>query len=207
MRLADLDLPDAMAAEAMAAYAAPPRAYHHFGHVRDVLRLHAQVAAGPRWAQPRETALAVLYHDAVYVAGRSDNEARSAALAREQIARWLPHAGVDADRVAQLIELTARHGRFSPGDFGAGPVADDTRHFLDCDMAILGAPRAEFERYDRAIAEEYRGVVPAWLYRRRRRAFLRGLLERDRIFLSAYFHARLEARARENLAWAISPDA
>jgi predicted metal-dependent HD superfamily phosphohydrolase len=203
MRLADLELPEAMLAAVRAAYAEPPRAYHHFGHVQEVLRLHTEVAAGPGWAQPRETALAVLYHDAVYVAGRGDNETRSAGLAREQLARWLPQAA-DAGRVAQLIELTARHGRFTPGDFGEDAIADDTRHFLDCDMAILGAPRAQFERYDRAIAEEYRGVVPGWLYRRKRRAFLRGLLERERIFLSDYFHARLESAARDNLAWALS---
>lgn len=204
MRLADLELPEAMTAVVEAAYAEPPRAYHHFGHVQEVLRRHAEVAAGPGWAQPRETALAVLYHDAIYIAGRGDNEARSAALAREHLARWLPQSGVDAQRVASLIELTARHGQHAPSDFGAGPVAEDTRHFLDCDMAILGAPRAEFERYDLAIAEEYRGVVPAWLYRRKRRAFLRGLLARERIYLSAFFHDRLEAAARDNLAWAVS---
>ena len=204
MHAADLELPAAMEAALKAAYAEPPRAYHHFGHAQDVLRLHAEVAAGPGWAQPRETALAVLYHDAVYVAGRGDNEARSAELARAHLARWLPEAGVDVERVAELIELTARHGQFAPGDFGEGALADDTRHFLDCDMAILGAPREEFERYDQAIAEEYRGVVPGWLYRRKRRAFLRGLLGRERIFLSGYFHARLDARARENLAHAVS---
>ena len=71
-------------------------------------------------------------------------------------------------------------------------------------MAILGADRAEFERYDRAIAEEYRGVVPGWLYRRKRKAFMRGLLALPRIYLSDYFHARLETRARENLARAVA---
>lgn len=204
MQIADLSLPDAMIDALRSAYATPPRAYHHFGHVEAVLVRYHEVASGPGWAQPREPGLAVLYHDAVYVAGARDNEARSAVLARQHIAHWLPHDGADAGRVAELIELTARHGQFAPGDFGAGGIADDTRHFLDCDMAILGAPSEVFDRYDRAIAEEYRGVVPAWLYRRKRRAFLRSLLERERIFLSDFFHARLDGAARANLTRAIA---
>ena len=181
------------------AYATPPRAYHHFGHVQEVLAEHARVAAGPGWWRPLETALAVLYHDAIYVAGRSDNEAKSATLAGEQLERWLPEADIDAGRVASLIELTARHGQFSPTDFGADAEGDDTRRFLDCDMAILGAAPEVFQRYDQAIAEEYRGVVPGWIYRRKRRAFLRGLLDRERIYLSEEFHDRLDAPARRNL--------
>lgn len=204
MRIADLDLPEPMRASLQDAYASPPRAYHHFGHVGDVLRHYAQVSDAIGWHQPREVGLAVLYHDAVYVAGRADNEARSAQLAREAIARWLPDAGIDADRVAALIAMTARHGQWDPGDFPADAAGDDARRFLDCDMAILGADPAAFDAYDRAIAEEYRGLAPRWLYRRRRRAFLAGLLRRARIYLSDEAHARLDAPARANLRRAVA---
>ncbi|WRL52613.1 hypothetical protein U3649_13250 [Luteimonas sp. R10] len=183
----------------LTAYESPPRAYHDFAHVGEVLRHYTDVAAGPGWMQPVETWLAVLYHDAVYEAGRRDNEARSARMAVEAIARWLPEAGVDAARVAALIELTARHGQHGPGDFGSGPEADDTRHFLDCDMAILGAEPAAFDAYHRGIAAEYRGRVPGWLFRLNRRRFLKALLAKPRIFLSDFFHARYDARARDNL--------
>ena len=66
-------------------------------------------------------------------------------------------------------------------------------------MAILGADAATFDAYDRAIAEEYRGRVPGWLYRINRRRFLRGLLGRERIYLSTFFHERLDLAARANL--------
>ncbi|MGY1457840.1 MULTISPECIES: HD domain-containing protein [unclassified Luteimonas] len=181
------------------AYATPPRAYHHFGHVEAVLAQFDAVAAGPGWARPREAWLAVLYHDAVYEAGRRDNETRSAVLAAQSIARWLPDAGLDAAHVVELIELTARHGSLRPEALGAGPAGDDRRHFLDCDMAILGADASTFDAYDRAIADEYRDAVPGWLYRLNRRRFLRGLLGRERIYLSAFFHDRLDAVARANL--------
>jgi predicted metal-dependent HD superfamily phosphohydrolase len=199
-----LALPEAQLAELASAYATPPRAYHNFDHVREVLRHHADVAAGPGWTQPEETRLAVLYHDAVYEAGRSDNETRSAEVAVAAIARWLPGASIDAARVAELIELTARHGKFAPGDFGDGDRAADTRHFLDCDMAILGAEPEVFDAYDRGIAAEYRGKVPAWLFRLNRRRFLKSLLAKPRIYLSPLFHERYDARARANLRRAVN---
>lgn len=194
-----MPLPPPMLDRLRAAYAAPPRVYHHFGHVESVLAHFDEVAAGPGWARPREAWLAVLYHDAVYEPGRRDNESRSAALAAAEIARWLPDAGVDVGQVIDLIELTARHGTLSPADLGDGPGGEDRRHFLDADMAILGADAATFDAYDRAIAEEYRGRVPGWLYRINRRRFLRGLLGRERIYLSTFFHERLDLAARANL--------
>ena len=192
-------LPIGLLAAAEAAYAFPARAYHHFGHVRDVLARADEVAAGPGWRQPDEVRLAILYHDAVYEAGRRDNEARSALLAREHLARW--PTGVDAERVAALVELTARHGRLGPDDL-AGDA--DAANFLDCDMAILGAPPPEFDAYDRGIAAEYRGHIPGWLFAMQRRRFLKGLLASPRIFLGDFFHGRLDAAARRNLRRAVT---
>ncbi|MCC8361851.1 hypothetical protein LK996_01975 [Lysobacter sp. A6] len=193
------DLPPAQCEAIAVAYATPPRAYHDLHHVGEVLRHFADVAQGPGWTHPHDVAFAVLYHDAIYVAGAKDNEARSAALAREQLAQW-PMAGVDADRVATLIELTAKHGTLSPEDV----PDEETRLFLDCDMAILGAETAVFDAYDRGIAAEYRGVVPGWLFAINRKRFLKGLLSRERIYLSDFFQGRLDARARTNLRRAIT---
>lgn len=198
------DIPDGLLDDLQVAYATPPRAYHGFDHVREVLHQYDVVAAGPGWAQPREVALAILYHDAIYEAGRSDNESRSAALAAEGIARWMPGAGIDIARVVELIELTARHGTHAPGDFPADAIGDDTRRFLDCDMAILGADADRFDAYDRGITAEYREHVPGWLFRINRKRFLKALLGRERIYLSDFFHARLDAQARANLRRAIT---
>src|SRR3546814_4023827 len=71
-------------------------------------------------------------------------------------------------------------------------------------MAILGAEPAVFDAYDRGIATEYRGTVPAWLFRLNRRRFLKALLGKPRIYLSDFFHERLDARARANLRRAIN---
>lgn len=192
-------LPQAQAEALREAYASPPRAYHHFGHVVETLAHFRSVAEGPGWHAPDTVRLALLYHDAIYVPGRKDNEARSADLAREHLRRWPPAVDVDIDRVVALILLTARHGGLHGGDFPDSPEGEDTRRFLDCDMAILGAAPDAFAAYDRAIAEEYR-AVPRWLYRRKRRAFFRTLLDGERIFLSDFFRDRFEVAARRNLA-------
>ncbi len=190
-------LPDAQRAALEAAYATPVRAYHHFGHVLDVLARAEEVADGPGWRQPAEVRLAILYHDAVYSPGRKDNEQCSADLARDHLARW--PAPVDVDRVVELILLTARHGRLQPEEVDA-----DAALFLDCDMAILGAAPAAFDAYDRGIAAEYRGHVPGWLYAIERRRFLKRLLASPRIFLSSHFHRHLDAPARANLRRAVT---
>jgi len=186
-------LPPEQRAAIEAAYAMPARAYHNLHHVGEVLRHYADVLQGPGWTHPDEVAFAVLYHDAIYVAGAKDNETRSAALARAHLAQWWPT--LDGGRVTDLIEQNARHGTLSPGD-----VADEeTRLFLDCDMAILAAPEEVFAAYDRGVAEEYKGVVPGFLYRAGRRRFLQGLLRAPRIFLSDFFDQQLDAAARANL--------
>jgi predicted metal-dependent HD superfamily phosphohydrolase len=184
-------LPDEMVNDARTAYASPGRAYHTWEHVEEVLSRWDEVARDVGWLKPRETRVALLYHDAVYVPGRHDNEEASAELSRGAIARYTPD--VDAERVASLILLTAKHGKLGPADVDA-----EAALFLDCDMAILGAERARFDDYERAIAVEY-SVVPPELYAAGRRRFLETLLSTPRIFCSDYFHARLDGAARDNL--------
>ena len=200
---APVQLPAEQWAALQAAYAMPARAYHNLDHVQELLGHYATVAAGEGWLQPAEVYLAVLYHDAVYRPGARDNESRSATLARRHIAQWLPDAGIDAARVANLIRLTAHHGKLSISDLADDRAPLDACHFLDCDMAILGAEPAKFDQYGRAIAAEFQGVIPGWLFELRRRIFLEDLLERDRIYLSDSFHLRLDAPARANLRRAL----
>lgn len=187
-------LPETLLRAAEAAYARPVRAYHSWAHVQEVLR---HLSLVPRWEHPREVALAALFHDAIYEAGRADNEVKSAELAAEAIARFLPPASVDVAYVRRLIELTARHGKLDDE-----ALDDDARHFLDADMAILGSAPETFDAYDAGIATEY-AHVPKLIFQFNRRRFLKRLLESPRIFLSDLFHQRLDAAARANLRRAL----
>jgi len=188
-------LPAAMWAELEAAYQTPPRAYHNIRHVHQVAAHYRNVAASVGWKHPKEVYLAVLYHDAIYQAGRKDNEARSAEFAVESVGKYLAGESIDSIRLSNLIELTARHGHLHPEN-----LDEDSKLFLDCDMAILGAEPAQFLEYDKAIASEYRGKLPGWMFQFYRRKFLKNLLDSPRIYLSEIFLASHEAKARANIA-------
>ena len=169
--------------ELAARYGEPHRAYHNADHIAELLRWFDELT----WDSPREIYDAILFHDVIYDPTRADNEARSAELA-------LQHGA--SERTAELIRLTAKHGSLTTAD-------PDTAQFLDADTAILGAPPAQFDAYDAAIRTEYQHVPDA-AYRAGRRAFLEKMQARPRLFLTDYFHDRLDAQARANLARAIS---
>ncbi|HUS29715.1 MAG TPA: hypothetical protein VMZ53_14525 [Kofleriaceae bacterium] len=179
-------LPDDVARELVAAYSEPHRAYHNLTHIAELLGWFDRVADDIGWKDPAAVYAAIVFHDAIYVPGAKDNEARSA--------DWARRAGF-GDDVAQLILMTMSHT--SHGDAG-----HDAAHFLDADMAIVGAPAEQFAAYDAAIAREYSHVPPD-AFRAGRKAFLAGLAKLPRIFITEYFHSRLDAQARANLAAAI----
>lgn len=191
-RHAPVELAPEVANDLLVRYGEPHRAYHTAAHIAEVLGWFDWVADRAGWCEPRDVYLAICFHDAIYEPLAKDNEARSAALAAALVTA--------SQRSQALIHLTARHGALTPRDVDGDP---DAAHFLDCDMAILGAPAAAFEAYDAAIAVEY-AAVPRDVFRSGRRAFLARLLAAPRIYLSDRFHAELDAAARRNLAGALA---
>jgi len=181
-------------AELRASYQKPPRFYHSYDHVSDVLRHYRLVEEEVGWQQPCEVYAAILFHDVVYEVGRKDNEKRSAELARAMVAKHLSGEDLDVERVASLIELTARHGHLRRAD-----VNEEEALFLDCDMAILGAPTEDFAAFEAGVRAEYLQKLEPDQYRAGRKAFLERLHGAEHIFLSPYFHARLDAAARRNI--------
>jgi predicted metal-dependent HD superfamily phosphohydrolase len=181
-----LQLPGDVARELAAAYSEPHRAYHNLTHIAELLGWFDRVADDVGWKNPGEVYAAILFHDAIYVPGAKDNEAKSA--------EWALRAGF-GEPVAELIYLTQNHT-------GVAHAGHDQAHFLDADMAIVGSPPAQFAAYDAAIAREYSHVPPD-AFRAGRKAFLEKLLQTPRIFGTEYFHTRLDAQARANLRDAI----
>jgi predicted metal-dependent HD superfamily phosphohydrolase len=174
------------------AYGEPHRHYHTLEHVGRVLELVDTVRH--RLARPDEVELALWLHDVIYHPRAADNEERSAAYAQD-----LLHGGqVDprvGERVAALI-LATRHVA------GAAPAAVsddlDTAYVLDTDLSILGAPEAEFDRYEAQVRREYAyRTDEEW--RQGRMRVLTMFQGRPRIYITEAF-AYLEAPARANLA-------
>lgn len=168
------------------AYGEPHRHYHDLSHLRDCL---AQLDTAPTTGPARDLAeTAIWFHDAVYVPGSPDNEARSAAWA----SRAVVEAGAAetlAHEVARLVQLTD-HAR--PAEDPVGALV------CDVDLSILGRSPAEFAEYERRIRAEY-DRVPEPLYRKERASILAGLLARRPLYCTDHFRARYEAVARQNL--------
>lgn len=176
----------------LASYAQPQRHYHTRQHLGECLAAFDGARAQAR--RPDEIELALWFHDAIYELARSDNEARSADWARDA----LQQAGVAADAAARVhaLIMATRHA--------AIPADADEQLLVDVDLAILGADEARFAEYEQQIRQEY-AFVPGFLFRSKRRAILKGFLDRASIYSTPTFQQRLEARARANLARAITP--
>jgi predicted metal-dependent HD superfamily phosphohydrolase len=178
-----------------ARYREPWRHYHDLHHVADCLAW-VDVLGGPGNDRP-VLELAVWFHDAVYDPRRRDNEARSAALAREQ----LGELGIPArtlDRVATLIACTAGHVAPDAAPDAAADADADADVLLDADLSILGAAPAAYDAYAAAIRREY-AHVPAEAYRSGRLAVLERFLDRSWIYRTHDFRKSREAAARRNI--------
>ena len=169
-----------------AAYSEPTRAYHTAEHIEDCLILldASRVVA----EKADEVEAAIWFHDAVYVAARTDNEERSADLARATL-RDARVAFAVAERIGALV-LATRH-QTTPGE-------SDAALLCDVDLSILGRSPEVFDRFESQIRQEY-AMVPELFYRKARSEILRGLLNRASIYQTAWFRQRYENQARANL--------
>ena len=186
----------ALKTELSALYRQPGRHYHGLAHVDALLALvrqHRTVLADPEAVEA-----AVWFHDAIYDSRRSDNEARSAALAEEKLGSRVE--AVRLSRIVAMIEATATHALPDLGDEAA---KRDAALFLDMDLSILGAPKAAFDSYEAAVRREYAWVDDkAW--RSGRAAVLKKFLARPHIFHTEAFRQRFEAEARRNIQRSIA---
>jgi predicted metal-dependent HD superfamily phosphohydrolase len=174
-----------------AAYAERHRHYHCAEHIAHCL---AELDAVRELAcEPDEVELALWFHDAVYATRAKDNEAKSA----EWAARFLADNAVDAGRIRRVHEL------IMATTHGAAPDDADAQLLTDIDLAILGADRETFRRFEDNVRREY-WWVPGPLFRQKRAAILQSFLSRKSVYATARFQERLESAARRNLTEAVA---
>ena len=180
----------ALFGELIARYSEPHRKYHTVRHLDECFEKLEEIQAVAMHLG--EIEIALWFHDALYEVKRHDNEAKSADWARA-VSLEAGVAAAAADRARALVMVTAHN---------AVPADEDQRIVVDVDLSILGAPEERFDEYEVQIREEY-AWVPEEMFRRKRREVLAGFLARQRIFGTAAFIDRYEARARANLARSI----
>ena len=169
-----------------AAYSEQHRHYHTLQHLDECF---ARLGEYPDPIESRpEIELALWFHDAVYDPHRSDNEEQSAQLARTEALRF----GIDADSADRI------HGLILATKHTVAPATGAAKVLVDVDLSILAAPEARFDEYERQVRAEY-GWVPGFLFRRKRKEILESFLARPSIFQTAYFRAKFETAAKQNL--------
>jgi predicted metal-dependent HD superfamily phosphohydrolase len=182
--------PEAVFVAAREAYDSPGRFYHTWDHVLDCVETLRTMPCDA----PRTVFLALVFHDAVYVAGRPDNEALSAELASRTLEE---HATVPVSELARIYRIIVATRSHVP----APGASHDLRVALDIDMSILGAPADRYDAYARDVRREYcPAVVDEAGFARGRGEFLSELLASEAIFATPQGKDRWEARARENIA-------
>ena len=173
----------------IAAYAGVDRHYHDIGHIAAMLTLldcHA-----PPEVDHEALRWAILFHDVIYDARRSDNEEASAARAEADLASMAVDTTIRA-RVCDLV-LATRHANSSQ------PADVETALLLDLDLAVLASSAAAYADYAAAIRREY-AHAPEPLYRAGRARVLQNFLDRPRLYVTPALAAQWETLARRNLA-------
>jgi predicted metal-dependent HD superfamily phosphohydrolase len=181
--------PEPYGEDLIARWSEPQRHYHGVDHLEAVLGRVDELAPHSNGADADTVRLAAWFHDAVYRPDRSENEERSASLAK----RALLEAGVGTgrtDEVVRLVRLTVTHDP-EPGDA-------DGELLCDADLAVLAGTPAEYAAYAAAVRREY-AFVPEERFRAGRAGVLRQLLGLPELFRTSYARERWEDAARRNL--------
>ncbi|MGH1440343.1 MAG: HD domain-containing protein [Cellvibrionaceae bacterium] len=170
----------------LSAYSEAHRHYHTCSHISAMLRHFDQSITECKY--PNEVELAIWFHDAVYKPFSSSNELDSAKWAKE----FLYSANYKEDgieRVHQLIMATLHNGE---------AFTDDAKLLVDIDLSILGVPETTYDEFEKNIRKEYH-LVPAIIYRQKRKQLLSSFLERQFIYNTVRYQEQYETQARENL--------
>lgn len=170
-------------------HAEPQRHYHDWTHI-EALLAHLE-SIEDQINDPCAVLYAILFHDSVYDPRAKDNERQSAAMLLESA------APISADSLALAHRLIlATEGHRMPLDLPP-EASSDCAHFLDMDLAILGASEERFDIYEDQIRREY-AHVPEADFRAGRSQVLRGFLDREVLYFTDWGRDRFEMRARAN---------
>jgi len=167
-------------------YSGKKRHYHTLQHLQHLLtQLQAVQANINNW---NTILFTLFYHDVIYHASKSDNEEKSAALAKER----MREIGVEKQIVDACINqiLATKSHTISTNS--------DTNYFTDSDLSILGQPWQVYEQYYKNVRKEY-SIYPNILYKPGRKKVLQYFLQMQRIFKTNYFYQQFEIQARQNL--------
>lgn len=170
----------------ISSYTAPGRYYHDLSHLNFMFKLARSLNLKLNEIQT----WAILGHDVHYIPGDPENEKKSA-----EETTWVlqhleepPLSDQACKDISTIILDTKLHV----------PSTEESALVLDLDMAILGAPWDEYERYARGVMNEFGLPLETWIKGREER-FIEPTLKSDKIFHTKLFQDLFEGPARFNL--------
>jgi predicted metal-dependent HD superfamily phosphohydrolase len=166
-------------------YSKSSRHYHNLAHLNSLLsELQMHQDKFDHW----DTIIfAIAYHDIVYNTLKSNNEERSAAIARKRLST-ISFPDKQATLCGELILATKKH---EPRDF-------QTNLFTDADLSILGSDPDTYQAYSKKIRKEY-ALYPDMVYNPGRKKVLLHFLDMPKIFKTKEFSAQYEQAAKINI--------
>jgi predicted metal-dependent HD superfamily phosphohydrolase len=183
----DHELANNLWLEIFTKYSEPKRHYHTISHLEALVADLKEVKNNiSDWDI---ILFAVFYHDIIYKASGSTNEADSAKLAMKK----LSEIGYPAEKIAKcanMILATKQHELSEESD---------TNYLLDADLAILGKNPEDYQKYTEQIREEYI-IYPDFMYASGRKKALNHFLQMEAIYKTDYFFKKYEKQARLNIA-------
>ncbi|MGD9656407.1 MAG: hypothetical protein AB7U61_02005 [Methylocystis sp.] len=187
-----------------AAYREPQRAYHDWGHIRDLLDKLDNLKSLA--ARPDLIAAAIFWHDSVYVTRDSDDllrpDAENVRASAELFERHSKFDHMESAAIHDLIMATANHLNACATTEHYPGFAGDLDLFLDLDLSSLGAPWPIFARNLEQLRFEY-GWVPEPLFCLGRLQMIDTFAARgDRLYRRDETRKLWNQRAHENLAHA-----
>lgn len=167
-------------------YSNKKRHYHTLHHLDSLL---AQLIDVKEEIQDWNTILFTLYyHDIIYNSLKSDNEEKSAELAKKR----MNQISVSIDKIElckNQILATKSHIRSTDSDIN---------YFIDADLSVFGQNWEAYSLYYKNVRKEY-SIYPDFVYNPGRKKVLNHFLSMDRIFKTDFFYNKLEAQAKQNL--------
>ncbi len=168
-------------------YSCPGRLYHNLDHIYQVL---STINALEKYTHNLTAVkLAAWFHDVIYDTKSRNNEECSARYAQELLSS-LGIPPTNTSMISRLI-LNTKHHQADTEDI-------DSQVLLDADLAILAAHPEEYQKYARAIRQEY-GWVSQSDYILGRQQVLEKFLQRQQIYFTPLMFQQGESSARANI--------
>lgn len=182
----DHELANNLWLEIFTKYSEPKRHYHTISHLEAVIAELKEVK--DHILDWDTTLFAVFYHDSIYKASSSTNEADSAKLAMQRLSA----ISYPADKIAKcanMILATKQH-----------ELSDDldTNYLLDADLAILGKSPDDYQKYSDQIRQEYT-IYADFIYNSGRKKALQHFLQIESIYKTEYFLKKYENKSKINI--------